>query len=154
MIKAEVFVDNKAWTKYIDNPDNYLKNKLKKVSKIIDIFKKNKLSFTLLLSGANEIKKLNKKFRKKNKITDVISFPLHEKKKLYKLMKENNVIYLGDVIINLNEIIKQSKKQSFPNALDKIWIHGLTHLLGYRHKSNHDFLAMKKIENKIFNSIQ
>ena len=69
-------------------------------------------------------------------------------------MKENNVIYLGDVIINLNEIIKQSKKQSFPNALDKIWIHGLTHLLGYRHKSNHDFLAMKKIENKIFNSIQ
>ena len=80
MIKAEVFVDNKAWTKYIDNPDNYLKNKLKKVSKIIDIFKKNKLSFTLLLSGANEIKKLNKKFRKKNKITDVISFPFHEKK--------------------------------------------------------------------------
>ena len=154
MIKADVLVDNKAWKKYISNPNNYLKNKLKKASAIISIFKKNKFNFTLLLSGDNKIKKLNKKFRKKNKTTDVISFPFHEKKILNKLMKENNAIYLGDVVINLNEIIKQSKKKSFSIALDKIWVHGLTHLLGFRHKSNLDFLIMQKLENKILKSIQ
>jgi probable rRNA maturation factor len=144
-----------AWVKHINNPEKYLKKKLKKAEKKISILKKNKLNFTLLLSGDNEIKKLNKKFRKKNKTTDVLSFPFYQKKKLYELIKkEKKTIYLGDIIINLNEIIKQGKKQSFQIAFDKIWIHGLMHLLGYRHNSNRDFSLMQKIENKINKSIQ
>jgi len=155
MIRADVLVKNTAWKKYISNPNVYLKNKLKKTEKKIVIFKKNRLNFTLLLSTDSEIKRLNKKFRKKNKITDVLSFPFHEKKTLHKLIKNNNShIYLGDIIINLNEIIKQSKKQNFLIAFDKIWIHGLTHLLGYRHKSNQDFFLMQKLENKIIKSIK
>ena len=155
MIKADVLVNVKAWKKYISNPDIYLKKKLKKTEAKISLFNKNKLNFTLLLSGDYEIQKLNKKFRKKNKITDVLSFPFHEKKTLHKLIKNNNShIYLGDIIINLNEIIKQSKKQNFLIAFDKIWIHGLTHLLGYRHKSNQDFFLMQKLENKIIKSIK
>ena len=155
MIKASVLVDNKSWKKYISNPNIFLKKKLKKTEKKIGIFKKNKLSFTLLLSGDSQIKKLNKKFRKKNKITDVLSFPSHEKKLLYKLMKNNNKnIYLGDIIINLNKIIKTNKKENFLNIFDKIWIHGLVHLLGHKHKLNKDFFIMQKLENKIFKSFQ
>ena len=121
-----------------------------------DIFRKNKLNFTLLLSGDNEIQKLNKKFRKKNKSTDVLSFPFHEKNSLHKIIKENNNnnIYLGDIIINLNKIIKDCKKNDILSFFDKIWIHGLVHLLGHRHKSNKDFAVMQKLENKIINSIQ
>ena len=155
MIKASVLVDNKSWKKYISNPNIFLKKKLKKTEKKIGIFKKNKLSFTLLLSGDSQIKKLNKKFRKKNKITDVLSFPSHEKKLLYKLMKNNNKnIYLGDIIINLNKIIKTNEKENFLNIFDKIWIHGLVHLLGHKHKLNKDFFIMQKLENKIFKSLQ
>jgi len=155
MIRADVLIKNTAWKKYISNPNVYLKNKLKKTEKKIVIFKKNRLNFTLLLSTDSEIKRLNKKFRKKNKITDVLSFPFHEKKTLHKLIKNNNShIYLGDIIINLNEIIKQSKRQNFLITFDKIWIHGLTHLLGYRHKSNQDFFLMQKLENKIIKSIK
>ena len=155
MIKVDILIKKMAWMKHINNPEKYLKKKLKKAEKKISILKKNKLNFTLLLSGDNEIKKLNKKFRKKNKATDVLSFPFYQKKKLYELIKkEKKTIYLGDVIINLNEIIKQGKKQSFQIAFDKIWIHGLTHLLGYRHNSNRDFSLMQKIENKINKSIQ
>jgi len=154
MIKADVLNNYKNWKKYIVDPDNYLKKKLKKIEPRISIFKKNKLSFTLLLSGEKEIKKLNKKFRKKNKTTDILSFPFYEKKLLNELLsKKNNNIYLGDIIINLNAIIKQSEKQSFTVAFDKIWIHGLTHLLGYRHKSNRDFSEMSKLENKIIKLI-
>ena len=155
MIKADVLVNIKAWKKYISNPNIYLKNKLKKTEAKISLFNKNKLNFTLLLSGDYEIQKLNKKFRKKNKITDILSFPFHEKKNLLRLIKnKNNNIYLGDIIINLNKIIKQSKTNDFFVVFDKIWVHGLTHLLGYRHKSNHDFSAMQKLENRIIKSIQ
>ena len=65
MIKADVLVNNKAWKKYISEPNDYLENKLRKARKTISVFKTKKLNFTLLLSGSNEIKKLNKKFRKK-----------------------------------------------------------------------------------------
>jgi probable rRNA maturation factor len=70
------------------------------------------------------------------------------------IRKQKKTIYLGDIIINLNEIIKESKKQDFVTAFDKIWVHGLTHLLGYRHKSNRDFSLMQKLENKIIKFIQ
>ena len=155
MIKAEVLVSKIAWKKYITSPNNYLNKKLQKAEKKIAILKKNKLNFTLLLSGDSEIKKLNKKSRKKNKITDVLSFPFYEKKMLDRVIrKQKKTIYLGDIIINLNEIIKESKKQGFVTAFDKIWVHGLTHLLGYRHKSNRDFSLMQKLENKIIKFIQ
>jgi|TARA_B110000259_G_scaffold182550_1_gene226312 probable rRNA maturation factor len=154
MITVDVLVSNKAWKKYIKNPNTYLKNRLKIVEKKLNIFKKNKLNFTILLSGKNEIKSLNKKFRKKNKATDILSFPFHKKLFLNKLMKQNkNNVYLGDIIINLNKIVEQSKKQNFNIVFDKIWVHGLVHLLGYRHKSNKDFYAMQKIENKIIKCI-
>ena len=75
MIKVNVLITNKDWKKYISKPNNYLNKKLKKAEKKLRIFKKNKLNFSLLLSKGDEIKKLNKKFRKKNKTTDVLSFP-------------------------------------------------------------------------------
>tara|TARA_B110000967_G_scaffold207969_1_gene258701 strand:+ start:2355 stop:2825 length:471 start_codon:yes stop_codon:yes gene_type:complete len=156
MIRAEILINNKAWKKYISNPSFYLKNRLKKAEKKITIFQTSKLSFTLLLSGHSEIKRLNKKFRKKNKATDILSFPFHEKKSLYKLIKKNNNnnIYLGDIIINLNKIIKNRKENDVLSFFDEIWIHGLVHLLGHRHESNKDFAVMQKLENKIIKSIQ
>ena len=155
MIKADVLVNNNDWKKYISNPNIYLNKKLKKIEKKINLFKKKKLNFTLLLSGDVEIKKLNKQFRKKNKSTDVLSFPCHENLFLYKLISDDITnIYLGDIIINLSKIIEQSKKEDFFTVFDKIWVHGLTHLLGHRHESNRDFAIMHKLENKIIKSIQ
>ena len=155
MIKVDVLINNRNWNKYITNPNIYFKNKLKKAEKTISILKNNKLNFTILLSGNNEIKKLNKKFREKNKITDVLSFPFHEKKILQKLIKgKKNNIYLGDIIINLNKIKKETKNERFRLNFDKIWIHGLVHLLGHKHKSNRDFSIMKKLENKLLQSIK
>jgi probable rRNA maturation factor len=154
MIKVDVLVSNKAWKNHISNSNIYLKKKLKKAEGKIDFLKKNKFIFSLLLSGDKEIKKLNKKFRKKNKITDVLSFPFHEKEVLSKLIKnKQNNIYLGDVIINLNKIVKKKNNNNFYNQFDKIWIHGLVHLFGYRHKSNKDFSIMQKLENKILKSV-
>ena len=155
MIKADVLITNKNWKKYIKAPNLYINKKLKKIDKKTSIFKKKKCIFALLLSGNSEVKKLNIRFRKKNKTTDILSFPFHEKKFLNKLLrKKMNKIYLGDIIINLNKIKKETKNERFRLNFDKIWIHGLVHLLGHKHKSNRDFSIMKKLENKLLKTIK
>ena len=155
MIKADVLITNKNWEKYIKVPNLYINRKLIKIEKKTNLFKKNNYNFTILLSGDKKIKKLNIKFRKKNKSTDILSFPFYEKKNLKKLLKnKKNKIYLGDIIINFSKIKHQVKSKDFCVNFDKIWIHGLAHLLGYRHKSNIDFSIMQKLENKLLQSIR
>ena len=154
MIRADVLVTNKNWKKNIKVPNIYINKKLKKIYKRTKLFKSNNFNFTLLLSGNIEVKKLNIKFRKKNKTTDVLSFPFYDKKILNKLLKKEKNLYLGDIIINLNKVKKVTKDENFDLAFDKIWIHGLAHLLGHRHKYYIDFSIMKKLENKMLQSIR
>ena len=146
MIKVNVLVANISWKKYIKKPDIYLKNKIKKIDVSFRNFKKKKVSFSVLLAGNKHIKNLNNKFRNKDKITDVLSFPFYNKKILTKVLKKEEEIYLGDVIINLNKIMKGSSKKDFLLNFDKIWMHGFFHLLGYHHKTNADYSVMNKLE--------
>ena len=131
MIKADVLITNKNWKKFIGHPNLYINKKLKKIDKKINLFKDNNYNFTLLLSGTLEIKRLNTKFRKKNKATDILSFPFYEKKTLMKLMnKKRSKIYLGDIIINLNELKRRIKKKIFTSFLMKFGFMDLFIYLG------------------------
>jgi len=152
MIKANVITKNISWYKYIKNPNSYIDRKIKKLNNKNKKIKKS-IYFTLLLSGEKEIKNLNRKFRKKNKSTDVLSFPFYTKKELRKKLISEKEIYLGDIIINLNEIKNKKKLKNFKNELNNLWIHGLVHLFGHDHKKEKDFLAMKRIEKKYSNFI-
>jgi len=153
MIKINVLISNKNWKKHIKNPDQYLKKRLNKLNKKEVFFKKRKIEFSLLLSGKKEIRKINYKFRKKNKSTDVLSFPFHNSKELKKLLKRSKIFYLGDIIVNLDKIYPNYKNKKLREYFDKLWIHGLLHLLGARHKFNKDFIKMQKLEKRFFNYI-
>ena len=153
MIKINVLVSNKNWKKHIKNPAQYLKRKLNKLNKKEVFFRKRKIEFSLLLSEKKEIRKINYKFRKKNKSTDVLSFPFHNLKELKKLFKGNKIFYLGDIIINLDKIYPNYKNKKLEKNFDKLWIHGLLHLLGGRHKFNKDFIKMRKLEKRFYNYI-
>ena len=148
MIKINVLLHNKNWKRYIKDPKSYLKSKIKKLNKKNSFFKNKKANFSLLLTDSIEIKKLNKKFRKKNKSTDVLSFPFYEKKHLNNKIKNEKEVYLGDIIINLGQVKYKNNKDKFKRELNKLWIHGLLHLLGYDHKSNLGYLKMRKLENE------
>ena len=65
MIKINVISNNKEWKKYLKNPNNVIEEKIKKLNK--KKIYKNKFIFCTILSDNDEIKRLNKKFRKKNK---------------------------------------------------------------------------------------
>ncbi len=150
MIKVNVEINNKSWHKKIKNPRKYFNPKLKKISKMIRLFKNKNLTFTILLTNSLNMKKLNKKFRKRNKSTDILSFPTFSKKKL-KSIKEKK-IYIGDLAASY-EIINLRSEKNFFEEFDKVWIHGLLHLVGYDHIKNKDYYKMNKIEKRIINSI-
>ena len=149
MISINVFSEKKAWSKRIKNKDIFF-NKICKAFPKKYKFLNKKVTFTLLLSNNKNIKKLNKVFRKKNKSTDILSFPLDKKIKI----KKNT--YLGDIIISYNYLDKPRSQdlKSFKEKVAKILIHGFLHLLGFDHKKNKDYSKMLKEENLIFKSVQ
>ncbi len=152
MIKIDVFVKDENWKKYISKPDKYLNKKAKLINFKKGLIKSRNINFSILLTGNKEIKLLNKKFRKKNKTTDVISFPYYTLSETKKNLKNKNYIYIGDLALNLYKINKS--KKNFKKEFNKLWIHGFLHLLGYSHKKNNDFYQMKKLEDKIFEQIK
>ena len=151
MIKVNVEISNKSWHKKIKHPKKYFSQKLEKIAKIIDLFKNKNVTFTILLTNSLNMKKLNKKFRKRNKSTDVLSFPSFSLKNL-KLIKEKK-IYIGDLAASYEIINLRSRKKNFFVEFDKPWVHGLLHLIGYDHIKIKDYYKMNKIEKRILNSI-
>jgi len=151
MINVNVEVNSKSWLKKIKNPKKYLNQKLKKIPKIIRFFNNKNITFTILLTNSLNMKKLNKKFRKRNKSTDVLSFPSFSSKNLK--TAKGKKIYIGDIAASYEIIYSRSKEKNFLLEFDKVWIHGLLHLIGYDHIKNQDYNKMSKIEKRILNSI-
>ena len=92
-----------------------------------------------------EIKKLNNKFRGKNKETDVLSFNFNEKD------------YLGEIIICL-EVVKENAKKygvTVKSEMLKMFVHGILHLCGYDHeKSEKEAEEMEAKQEKYLSKIK
>ena len=94
------------------------------------------------MTNNKKMKSLNFKFRKKNIPTDVLSFP-------FQSLKKN--MYIGDIAISFEIVNQRSKTSNFFLELDKMWIHGYFHLIGYDHRKIKDFKKMNKKENLVLN---
>ena len=144
MTSVDIVLDHYLWKKKINNPKTYIRKKLLKLNKI-KLFQNKSKNCTIFLTNNKTMKELNKKFRNKNKPTDVLSFPFDNK------MKHKKNLYLGDIAISYEIVNKRSKNSNFFLEFDKMWIHGYLHLLGHDHKKKKDFTKMKKLEEKILN---
>ena len=126
---------------------NWLKD-LEKIlrSKKVNLNKKKlKKYVSLALISKREIKELNKLYRKKNKVTDVLSFNLNTKE------------ILGEIVICLEQARKQAqeKKKSLKTELKLLTVHGFLHLLGYDHeKSKKEAREQEKKELEILNLLK
>ncbi len=151
MIKIEVLIKDENWKKYLSNPNRYLNSQAKKIN-LKKYLRSKLINISILLTGNNDLRLLNKKFRKKNKTTDVLSFPSYDQNIMKTKFKSSKNLYLGDIALNLYKIDKGKNK--FKSEFDKLWVHGLVHLMGYRHYKNKDFFKMKKIEDKIIKQLK
>ena len=149
MIRVNVLTEDSCWSKKIKKK-GILFNKICKNFPNRFKFNKKIAYLTLLLSNNKQIKILNKRFRRNNKHTDVLSFPFEQK------IKNRKEIYLRDTSIRYNYMNepKNITNIDFTKKTVKIFIHGFLHLMGYDHIKFKDFEKMQKAENKIFSKIE
>ena len=147
MIKINVLSEEKSWTKKLKKKEIFFNNLCKLFPKKFQFVNK-KIYLTLLLSNNKNIKKLNRKFRNKNKHTDILSFPFKQKKKL----KED---YLGDIIISYNYMNKPKNLNTydFKEKVTKIFIHGFLHLLGFDHMEEAAQNQMEHMETELLSRL-
>jgi len=98
------------------------------------------MDISITLCGERKIRSLNAKYRQKNKITDVLSFPLEENP-MALLKKKSHpfpLLCLGDIFICKEVASRQAKKFDLSVEEEMIYlgVHGLLHLLGYDHEKN------------------
>ena len=149
MINIDVVSECSLWSKKIKEPQVFFNSLVKVFPKKYKFIKK-KISLTILLSNNKNIKRLNKRFRNKNKSTDVLSFPSEKKINIKKSP------YIGDIVVSY-EFMNKPKALSaleFKSKVIKIFIHGFLHLLGYDHIKLKDFKEMLIQEEKIYQTIE
>ncbi len=112
-----------------------------KIKKIVFFVLKNlqqrQGTVSVILVSAKEIQRLNKKYRGKNKVTDVLSFGFAN--------NEIKINELGDIFICPSQIVSQAKiyQVTSQEEMVRMLVHGVLHLLGYDHQQ-------KKAKEKMF----
>ena len=112
---------------------------------------------SILLAGNKQMQSLNGKFRKKDKATNVLSFPDVEIdwRKIVEFTPDNDYMYLGDIAFGYEVIALEAKNKliSFQDHFKHLVIHAILHLIGYDHIKDDDAEAMESIEIEILEAI-
>ena len=119
----------------------------------------SKLIITITFTTPEDIRKINKKYRKIDKATDVLSFPMFEKDELDEKIKNKDFLHedvLGDIIISIEKVKEQAEEygHSFERELSYMLVHGFYHLMGYDHIEVEDKKIMRPKEEKILNDLK
>jgi probable rRNA maturation factor len=155
MVKVNLVIDHKNWKFRYPKVNLFITKNIKKFLLSIFSSHKNNFEISILLTGSKNMKNLNKKFRKINKDTDVLSFPAEEKDFFEKDLKSKKKVYLGDLALSYQYIEDITKKQktNFDYYFKKMLVHGVLHLIGYEHNSFKNYKKMSLLEKKIIRNI-
>lgn len=135
-----------------------LNNVLEKCYEIEKIDTK-KIYINIILTNPKTIRKINKEYRNIDKETDVLSFPMFEKKELDELIKKQEYIekyILGDIVISIQRVIDQAKEynHSFERELAYMVVHGFYHLMGYDHMEEEEKKVMRDKEENVLKQLE
>ncbi len=113
------------------------------------------LYINVILTNPENIRKTNKEYRNIDKETDVLSFPMFEKKEIQEMLKNENDIQdvLGDIIISVSRVEEQAKEygHSFEREFAYMLVHGFYHLMGYDHMNEEEKQEMRQKEESVLN---
>ena len=154
-----------AQIQFVDIDENKEYKKL--IEKVVETcFLEEKLINTnlyinIILTNPENIRKANGKYRNIDKETDVLSFPMFEKKDLEKLIEKSKLKkleiedVLGDIIISIPRVKEQAMEygHSVERELSYMVVHGFYHLMGYDHIKEEDKKIMRPKEEYILNKL-
>ncbi len=143
----------------------YIDDRQDKVKLDKDIFEavENAIKETLLLEGKSlnyeisltfvdneEIRKLNREYRKVDRETDVLSFPMEQDESQFP------VPMLGDIVISAEKTLEQSIEygHSFVREISYLTVHSMLHLLGYDHMNENEKLTMRNKEKEVMKKLK
>lgn len=163
MINVDLTVKSKKWLAE-KSIENFVKKTCKELILLTDLKKvlKNdfELEVSILLVCDAQIKKINQKFRDKNKPTNVLSFPALDEELirqigLTKLLKSQPHAFLGDIIISYETIKKEAKAQekTLHQHLTHMILHSILHLIGFDHENDNMAKTMETLEIKILKKL-
>ena len=117
-----------------------------------DVKPGSKLS--LVLTGDDVVRELNRKYRHMDKTTDVLSFPLVDEGSTF-ISPPGSVVHLGEVIISCPQAIRQAERMghNLEKELAVLVIHGVLHVLGYDHQRPAQRQRMRDREQAILDKI-
>jgi probable rRNA maturation factor len=110
----------------------------------------DKKELSVLFTDDLHIAELNKKYRGKDKPTNVLAFPMDDDS------SDVESGMLGDIVISVDTAIRESIDGSEPlnNTINRLLVHGLVHLFGYDHeRSRKDERMMSREEARLINLI-
>lgn len=118
----------------------------------------SKLYISITLTNPEHIHEINKQYRNVDRTTDVLSFPMFEKKEIDEKIKNNDFEHedvLGDIVISIEKVEEQAKEygHSFEREFAYMLVHGFYHLMGYDHIEDDDKVIMRKKEEIVLNKL-
>ncbi|BAL80948.1 rRNA maturation RNase YbeY [Caldisericum exile] len=121
-----------------------LKNIIRTIFEELHVKERGYISIALL--SKNAIRELNKKYRNKDKPTNVLSFQIDYKK--------GKDLY-GEILISPEVAHEEAKKlgNNFNDYFIFLIIHGVLHLLGYDHEKEEEKVLMEEVEEKLLQVI-
>ena len=145
----------KAEIEYLELDENIAWNNLinKVLEKCFEVEKMDdfKLYISVTLTNPENIRKLNKEYRDIDKETDVLSFPMFEKKEIQALKNLQYEEALGDIVISIERVKEQAIEygHSFERELSYMLVHGFYHLMGEDHIEESDKIKMRAKEENV-----
>jgi probable rRNA maturation factor len=104
-------------------------------------------STTLVFTDDEEIRALNRDYRKMDHATDVLSFHLQELED--ETDPAGDGIELGDIVISVETARRRAHGKRLVSELERLAIHGLCHLFGHDHKRKPEATVMFALERKL-----
>ena len=160
MTNLNIFLENTYEEYKIDEVKIYnnivkMADYIFKNSEITDLsclakIKYDTVSFDIVLVNNEEIHRINKEYRDKDRPTDVITFAIFADSPKEEQYIIDGEINLGEIIVSLDKIEEQSKENrvSFDDELYYIISHGILHLLGFDHRNEEEYKFMVNNQNK------
>lgn len=129
-----------------------MKQILQNFARFFKISKSKKIILDVSFVSKNKIKELNKEYRNKDYVTDILSFDFGDKS----LYDELPIYFLGELVICWDKIKKQAKEfnHSIKREFCYLFTHGLVHLQGYDHEIEQEKKEMDNIVDAIFNPLK
>ncbi len=150
-VSLELQIEDPDWLRRIPDLEVLSRQLLAITFEELGLFPSRAVEVSLRLVDDEEIRRLNRSYRSRDRATDVLSFPALEGDAVDRLREPGPPLLLGDVVVALGTVLRDAaaRAEEPRNRFAHVFVHGLLHLLGYDHHEPQEAERMEALERRI-----